>query len=1076
MNSRYTRLFMPALALIVGLGVVSSADAQDPVNIAPTGTASQSTQLNAFSADLAIDSNFGNFTHTQAGNGGSPVVWWMLDFGAPKEFEQIILHNRGGGCCQSRLRDITVFVLDDPFILTDALTADPLLTVEDLPDILDDAIIFQSELLNAENVDGGGGTGGPPSIDSGLAELIEGQVIVVTRTPDPDNSGTGGQGNADEGDVLSLGEVEVMGVVECPEEGDTHCTGMDIAEPLEGGAGLYTVTASGEDDGGDAVLFTFTFEGPNGELLEFGPQASNTASANLGPGEWTITVLADDEPFCPDLAVDAECIEEIEVAESANLALGKTAVQSSDYGNGQFPASFGVDGNLGNFTHTLAGNNGLGPATWRVDIGREADVAFINIFNRTNCCSSRLRDLTVQVLDSDLETPLFETPLLNPENIGGAFPIGPATIGVDLVHLTGAPVTGYGVRIVREPDPDNSGTDGQGNADEATVLSLGEVEIYEPRDDCEAESDAHCDGMTITGPEDAGPGVYTVDIQGVDDSGDPLLYSVIAENQDGDIEYTGQSQSSTLSLLLTAGTWTIRAIVDDNPRCDNETADSDCEQVIEVGDCEEGDTHCEDILVDGPSDGGPGVYTFTAIAEDDSLDPIQYRFSTQLDGGEEVQTPFQESDVAQFVLSPGIWTVRVLAVDATSCLENEAADALCETTVEVGEAGENVALNKPADQTSQLGFFTAAAGTDGNFANFTHTLAGNDGLGPAIWEVDLGADFEIGRILAHNRTSCCGSRLRDIIISVHDVSFRDDVALDPLLLEPADFELPLWEDSIFETDLLNPENELGTYPLGPPALQVDLAGEGVVGRFVRITRLTDTDLSGSGGAGNQDEATVLSLGELEVFLAGDPVECPVEGDADFGDTECSGVTASGPAGDVAGDWTFTASATDDTGDTIRYSFEATSDGGASLSSGPSASDSATFTLTPGTWTVAATVDDDPACSDDGGDTECSVEVVVREDGGGEGLGFLRGDTDGNGQILLNDSIQIFGWLFQGGAEPGCVAAADASGQGQVNLTSGIYGLNFLFTGGGPPPAPFPACAKSENPSDLTLGCLEEQCP
>ena len=33
----------------------------------------------------------------------------------------------------------------------------------------------------------------------------------MTRTPDPDLSGTGGQGNDDEADVLSLGEVEVFG-------------------------------------------------------------------------------------------------------------------------------------------------------------------------------------------------------------------------------------------------------------------------------------------------------------------------------------------------------------------------------------------------------------------------------------------------------------------------------------------------------------------------------------------------------------------------------------------------------------------------------------------------------------------------------------------------------------------------------------------------------------------------------------------------------------------------------------------------------------------------------------------------
>ncbi len=106
----------------------------------------------------------------------------------------------------------------------------------------------------------------------------------------------------------------------------------------------------------------------------------------------------------------------------------------------------------------------------------------------------------------------------------------------------------------------------------------------------------------------------------------------------------------------------------------------------------------------------------------------------------------------------------------------------------------------------------------------------------------------------------------------------------------------------------------------------------------------------------------------------------------------------------------------------------------------------------------------------------SLTLYDKDDGGQPGVGFTRGDTDGNGQLLLNDSIQIFGWLFQGAAEPGCVAAADASGQGQVNLTSGIYGLNFLFTGGPAPPAPFPDCAKSASEADLALGCLNEHCP
>ena len=34
-----------------------------------------------------------------------------------------------------------------------------------------------------------------------------------------------------------------------------------------------------------------------------------------------------------------------------DLDVQGTATQSSDYGTGQFPASFGIDGNEGNFTH-----------------------------------------------------------------------------------------------------------------------------------------------------------------------------------------------------------------------------------------------------------------------------------------------------------------------------------------------------------------------------------------------------------------------------------------------------------------------------------------------------------------------------------------------------------------------------------------------------------------------------------------------------------------------------------------------------------------------------------------------------
>ena len=147
--------------------------------------------------------------------------------------------------------------------------------------------------------------------------------------------------------------------------------------------------------------------------------------------------------------------------------------------------------------------------------------------------------------------------------------------------------------------------------------------------------------------------------------------------------------------------------------------------------------------------------------------------------------------------------------------------------------GENVAGQGTATHSSQLGGFGATLGNDGDYSNFTHTAAGQNL--PSTWELDLGEVVPIDVVVLHNRTSCCGSRLRDITVSVLDAA----------------------QAIVYESPLLNPENSLGS----PPSLQVD---PGIVaGRYIRVVRTPDPDLSG--GAGNSDEADVLSLGEVEVF-------------------------------------------------------------------------------------------------------------------------------------------------------------------------------------------------------------------
>ena len=182
--------------------------------------------------------------------------------------------------------------------------------------------------------------------------------------------------------------------------------------------------------------------------------------------------------------------------ESPNLtqACNVTATQSSDFGSGQFPASLGIDGNLGNFTHTTGSDDN---ATWEVDLGRSVDIGGIILHNRTSCCGSRLRDVTVSILDGEGDdggAVLFESELLNPENTLGAFPDGPPSLTVDVKELTGDVVNGRIVRVRRAPDADLSGSGGQGNNDEANVLSLGEVEIFAEFATPQISADCNQDG------------------------------------------------------------------------------------------------------------------------------------------------------------------------------------------------------------------------------------------------------------------------------------------------------------------------------------------------------------------------------------------------------------------------------------------------------------------------------------------------------------------------------------------------------------------------------------------------------
>ena len=134
--------------------------------------------------------------------------------------------------------------------------------------------------------------------------------------------------------------------------------------------------------------------------------------------------------------MDGDCEKmatiEIEVLDPSacipsNLAFGKGAEQSSTYGNGV--ASIAVDGDIdgtrgpwafASIQHTQTESM----PWWKVDLGENADIESINIFNRTDCCSNRLKDFYVFVSENPIDASQSISTLLSDSGISNYFHAG----------------------------------------------------------------------------------------------------------------------------------------------------------------------------------------------------------------------------------------------------------------------------------------------------------------------------------------------------------------------------------------------------------------------------------------------------------------------------------------------------------------------------------------------------------------------------------------------------------------------------------------------------------------------------
>ncbi|MGK0185276.1 MAG: hypothetical protein ACI9R3_001052 [Verrucomicrobiales bacterium] len=139
--------------------------------------------------------------------------------------------------------------------------------------------------------------------------------------------------------------------------------------------------------------------------------------------------------------------------EAINIAAEGTASQSSEWNGGLFPASYAIDGDINSFSHT---DTDTEDNHWLLAFDTERPMQSIEVIARADCCSGRLTDTVLRILDDEGESVFVVT--IDDPGLGqtATFKLPDGTFGKSL-------------RIGFE--------EGQTNPQGNRVLHLGEVRV-----------------------------------------------------------------------------------------------------------------------------------------------------------------------------------------------------------------------------------------------------------------------------------------------------------------------------------------------------------------------------------------------------------------------------------------------------------------------------------------------------------------------------------------------------------------------------------------------------------------------
>ena len=229
----------------------------------------------------------------------------------------------------------------------------------------------------------------------------------------------------------------------------------------------------------------------------------------------------------------------------------------------------------------------------------------------------------------------------------------------------------------------------RGGLDELRLFdhALTEFEVQRLADNpagCPDAGDTRCGNLEIL----PGPhlGLFLARSEdAVDDSGDEIRYTFLAESDAGDTVVIGPQPEPDADFLLDTGTWNFSVIVDDDPNCFDLHHTATCRAgPVLVGCPREGDTHCGTLIVTRPRDGGSGTFRFeVADAIDESGDTILYSLRAENREGRALELGPNESPRFDVELPDGEWMVTATVDDDLDC-DDVADDATCTEHVTVG--------------------------------------------------------------------------------------------------------------------------------------------------------------------------------------------------------------------------------------------------------------------------------------------------------------------------------------------------------------------------------------------------------